>query len=73
MVTTKPFNGILKGIQGLRRQFTICKIINLMYKEFGNGIYGNVCKGISNKINFESLTKKSSRVTATTLSNPLIA
>jgi len=44
-----------------------------MYKEIGNGIYGNVCRGISNKQNFDSITKQSVRVKATTLSNPRIA
>jgi hypothetical protein len=67
MIYTKPFHGILKDIQTLIRQFTKGHINNMMYKEIGNGIYGNVCKGISNKMNFYSLTKQSSRVTATTL------
>ena len=72
-VTVKPFYGIIKNIQKLRREYPKGHIKNAMYKEIGNGIYGNVCRGISNKMNFDSLTKKSFRVTATNLSNPILA
>ena len=71
-VTIKPFHEILKGIQALRKQYPKGHINNLMYKEIGNGIYGNVCRGISNKKAFDALTKSSVSVTATKLSNPII-
>lgn len=69
----RPFFKILKDIQAFRRTHPKGTLLNLMYKEIGNGIYGNVCRGISNKMNYDSLTKKSFRVTATNLSNPLLA
>lgn len=45
----------------------------MLYKEKGNGIYGHFCRVISNKMNFDSLTKKTFRVTATNLYNPILA
>jgi len=69
----KPFYSIIKNIQKMRREYPKGHVKNAMYKEIGNGIYGNVCRGISNKMNFDSLTKKSFRVTATNLSNPILA
>jgi len=47
----------------------------MLYKEIVNGIYGNVCRGISNKTNkmsYDSLTKKTFRVGGTNLSNPIL-
>lgn len=40
----KPFYNILKNIQHLRREHKKGTILNAMYKEIGNGIYGNVCR-----------------------------
>lgn len=47
--------------------------MNLLYKEMGNSIYGNVVRGMSNKKSFDTLTGKSCRVTGTDLSNPVLA
>lgn len=44
----------------------------MLYKEIRNGIYGNVCRGISNKMSYDSLTKKTFRVGGTILSNPIL-
>ena len=69
----KPFYRIIKDIQRLRRGFPKGSVNNLLYKEMGNSIYGNVVRGISNKKSFDSLTGKMFRVTGTHLSNPILA
>lgn len=47
--------------------------MNLLYKEVGNSIYGNVVRGMSNKKSFDSLTGNYVKVSATELSNPILA
>jgi hypothetical protein len=68
----KPFYPLFKDIQAKRREFPKGHFLNAMYKEIGNGIYGNVCRGMSNKKVFDSLSNTSVSVTATQLSNPII-
>jgi hypothetical protein len=72
-VITKPFFEIFKDIQAKRREYPKGTLYNLLYKEMGNSIYGNVVRGISNKMNFDTLTGKMFRVTGTELSNPILA
>jgi hypothetical protein len=72
-VEMKPFHGIIKDIQAKRREYSKGTIDNLFYKEMGNSIYGNVVRGMSNKKSYDSLTGKTFRVTATDLSNPILA
>jgi hypothetical protein len=69
----KPFHAIITDIQTWRRVHPKGSILNLLYKEMGNSIYGNVVRGMSNKKSFDSITGKSFRVTATNLSNPILA
>lgn len=69
----KPFKGIIYDIQAKRRIFKKGDINNMLYKEMGNGIYGNVVRGLSNKKSFDSLTGKTLRVNGTSLSNPILA
>jgi hypothetical protein len=69
----KPFNSIINKIQHLRREFPKGHINNMLYKEMGNSIYGNVVRGMSNKMTFDCKTGKSIRITGTDLSNPIIA
>lgn len=72
-IITKPFFEIFKDIQAKRREYPKGTIYNLLYKEMGNSIYGNVVRGISNKMSFDSITGKMFRVTGTELSNPILA
>ena len=72
MVTLKPFKELFKEIQRKRKEYPKGHFLNAMYKEIGNGIYGNVCRGISNKKVFDSLSKNTVSVKATSLSNPII-
>lgn len=69
----KPFYGIIKNIQYMRKQHPKGNINNLLYKEMGNSIYGNVVRGMSNKKSFDSLTRKMFRISGTPLSNPILA
>ena len=72
-IEIKPFLNIINDIQEKRRSFKKGTVENALYKEMGNSIYGNVVRGISNKKTFDSLTGKNFRVTATELSNPILA
>jgi hypothetical protein len=42
----KPFNAIINNLKTLRRQFPKGTVNNMLYKELGNGIYGNIVKGL---------------------------
>jgi len=73
LIQIKPFKNIINDIQCKRREFSKGTIENALYKEMGNSIYGNVVRGISYKKTFDSVTGKNLRVTATELSNPILA
>jgi hypothetical protein len=47
--------------------------MNLLYKEMGNSIYGKVVRGMSNNKSFDSLTGNYVKMTATDLSNHILA
>jgi hypothetical protein len=68
----KPFHNILKDLQSKRREFPKGTVENALYKEIGNGIYGNLVRGMSNKKSFDSTTGKYFRIAATELSNPIL-
>jgi hypothetical protein len=68
-----PFTEIIKELQGLRREYPKGHILNLLYKEMGNSIYGNVVRGISNRKRFDVKTGRKIRMEATLISNPLLA
>jgi hypothetical protein len=68
-----PFQEIINELQAKRREFPKGHIMNSLYKELGNSIYGNVVRGISNKKSFDSKTGKMNRVAGTELSNPILA
>jgi hypothetical protein len=70
---TKPFMGILKSVQELRREYPKGTISNYMYKEIANGIYGSVVRGIGNKRKFDLKSKGTVRMLGDDLTNPLIA
>lgn len=69
----KPFYAIIEEIQRLRGEHPKGSIMNLLYKEMGNSVYGNVVRGMSNKKCFDSLTGQYVKMTATELSNPVLA
>jgi hypothetical protein len=47
--------------------------MNLLYKEMGNSIYGNVVRGIADKRKFDIKTGRNLRIDSTELSNPILA
>jgi hypothetical protein len=71
--TVKPFELILRNVQEKRREYPKGTISNLIYKEIGNGIYGSVVRGISNKKKFDTRNNTMLRLEGDDLSNPLIA
>jgi hypothetical protein len=72
-VIIKPFYAIIKDIQRFRREYPKGHVKNLLYKEMGNSLYGNVVRGTSNKLVFDSQTGQTQRVVGTELSNPILA
>lgn len=71
--SVKPFASIIKEIQAKRKEHQKGTVLNLLYKEMGNSIYGNVVRGMSNKKSFDTKTGKMFRVGATEISNPILA
>lgn len=69
----KPFYEIINKIQEKRREHPKGHILNLLYKEMGNSIYGNVVRGISNKKRFDTKAGKMVRMGASEISNPIFA
>ena len=47
--------------------------MNLLYKEIGNSIYGNVVRGMADKRKFDIKTGSNLRIDSTELSNPILA
>ena len=72
-ITTQPFNSIIKNLLTKRREFPKGHIMNSLYKDLANSIYGNVVRGMSNKLNFDTQSNKMLRMSATQLSNPILA
>jgi len=72
-LTVKPFQDVIKEVQEKRREYPKGHVLNSLYKEMGNSIYGNVVRGMSNKKTFDTKTGKMYRVTGTELSNPILA
>jgi hypothetical protein len=70
---TQPFYSIIKSLQTKRREYPKGHIMNSLYKELSNSIYGNVVRGISNKQGFDTKTGQMFRMTGTQLSNPILA
>jgi len=69
----QPFASIIGNLQSERAKFDKGTLGNLMAKEKGNSIYGNVVKGMSNKKKFDIKSKRTVRMEASDLSNPILA
>jgi hypothetical protein len=69
----KPFYDIISKIQAKRREHPKGHILNLLYKEMGNSIYGNVVRGISNKKRFDAKSGQMVKMGASEISNPIFA
>jgi hypothetical protein len=73
MVAIKPFRSIIKTLQEKRKEYSKGHIMNSLYKDLANSIYGNVVRGMSNKLSFDTKTGQMFRMTGTQLSNPILA
>nr|CAA73185.1 DNA polymerase [Cryphonectria parasitica] len=69
----QPFRNIIKELQDRRLQHPKKSLGNLMEKEKGNSIYGNVVKGMSNQKKFDIKTGRTVRMEGGLLTNPIIA
>ena len=69
----QPFKELIVKIQEKRLEHPKGTIHNMLYKEIGNSIYGNVVRGMSDKRKFDIKSGKNLRLDASDLSNPIIA
>lgn len=72
-VPIQPFYDVIKELQGKRREYSKSHMMNSLYKDLANSIYGNVVRGMSNKKSFDTKTGLMLRVSGTELSNPILA
>lgn len=72
-IPVTPFAEIIQYLQDKRRETPKGHVLNALYKELTNSIYGNVVRGIADKRSFDAQTGKTLRVNATELSNPILA
>jgi len=68
-----PFKSLIKEVQTKRREYKKGSINNLLYKEMGNSIYGNLVRGLGNKRKFDIKTGQRKRMEGSELSNPILA
>lgn len=73
ILENQPFFDIIKELQKKRREHQKGTISNLLFKEMGNSIYGNVVRGMADKRKFDIKTGKMLRMDPTILSNPVLA
>jgi hypothetical protein len=69
----KPFMEIIQELQSKRREYPKGHVLNALYKELYNSIYGNVVRGMSNKKTLDPKSGRMIRVSGTELSNPVLA
>ena len=68
-----PFMEIIQDLHAKRRDYPKGHVLNSLYKELTNSIYGNVVRGMGNKLNFDTKTGTTVRTYATEMSNPVLA
>jgi hypothetical protein len=73
MLPIKPFRAIIQTLQLKRSEYPKGHIMNSLYKDLANSIYGNVVRGMSNKLSYDTKTGQMFRMTGTQLSNPILA
>ena len=73
LVYEAPFRSIIKGLQEKRREYSKKTFHNLMYKQIGNSVYGQVSMGMSGKKRYDVASKSFVRVDGGSLSNPMLA
>lgn len=73
LMTKTPFKEVIKILQALRREHPKGTIMNYLYKEIGNSIYGLTAMGLSGKSSFDIKTQQPVRIYGGPYTNPLIA
>jgi len=68
-----PFRNIVSGLQKMRRGYAKKTFYNLMYKEIGNSIYGQIAMGLSGKNKYDISSKSYKKIQGDFLANPLLA
>lgn len=68
-----PFRSVIQELQSKRRMFEKGTIGNATFKELSNSIYGSVVRGMSDKRKFDIKSGTMKRMSATDLTNPIIA
>lgn len=68
-----PFKDIIIELQSKRREYSKGSFGNKLYKDMGNGGYGLLVQGMSDKRKFDIASKKTIRLEAGELSNPVMA
>ena len=68
----KPFEEVVKKLQKLRSEQPKGSLLNQLWKQINNSIYGLVVKGINEKRKYDLKTGKTVRMEAGLLSNPVI-
>lgn len=73
LLKNQPFKYIIIYLQKQRSKYPKRSLGNLMEKEKGNSIYGNVVRGMSNKKKFDIKTGRTLRMEGGVLTNPIVA
>lgn len=69
---TKPFKRIMEVLQAERRKHPKGSLLNVLYKLFGNGGYGILCRGFSDKRSFDIESGSTKRMPANDISNIIL-
>ena len=67
-----PFKRTIKDLQNLRSQHAKGSILNALYKDLGNSLYGLTARGISSKKRFDLKAGKTVKLEVNDLANPII-
>ena len=68
----KPFETVMNALQRERRKYPKGTLPNVLYKLLGNGGYGLLCKGFSDKRSFDIESKSTKRMPANDISNIIL-
>lgn len=68
----KPFKRIMNSLQAERRKHAKGTLLNVLYKLLGNGGYGILCRGFSDKRSFDIESGTTKRLPANDISNIIL-
>ena len=70
---TKPYLDVVEFLQKERKQHEVGTLYNLLYKELGNSIYGQIAQGFNSIKRFNTRSNELEGTSTSLLSNPLMA